>query len=300
VTPEVTLDWNLLCVTPGHLASQLEWLRRRFDLVSMKDLLKPRRARPRVALTFDDGYADNLLWGLAVLEQFSAPATVFVSSGQIGADGEFWWDELERLLFLAPSLPREVAVQRPMADQVWRRETLRDRGILYREVFALIKPLRWNEQQEVLAQLRRQFVGVPAPRSTHRALSRDELVDLATSPLISIGGHTVHHCSLASRPEAEQEEEIRVCLETLRVWTGQRVDSFSYPFGTGDDIGPLSKSYVARNGCVMARANEKGLVAAKFDRFRLPGLLVRNWPVAVFQSRLTHYLQTGGFDGGLG
>jgi len=299
VTPDVTLDWNLLCVTPDHLAGQLEWLRGRFALVSLTELLEPRRGRPRLALTFDDGYADNLLYGLPVLERFSAPATIFVTTGRIGADGEFWWDELERLLFLTPSLPNTIQLQQPLAEQVWHLDTAPDRGKLYRQLHGLIKPLRWDEQEDLLAQLRLQFVGAPPSRPTHRALMRAELEQLAASPLISIGGHAVHHSSLASRPEAEQEAEIREFLESLRAWTGQPVKSFSYPFGTAGDIGPKATAYVAVSGCVLARANEIGLLTAGLDRFRLPGLLVRNWPSAVFAARMTHYLQKGRHDAGL-
>jgi peptidoglycan/xylan/chitin deacetylase (PgdA/CDA1 family) len=59
-----------------------------------------------VAVTFDDGYADNLLNGKPLLECYDVPVTVFVTSGYVGAGREFWADELERL-FLQPGTLRQ-------------------------------------------------------------------------------------------------------------------------------------------------------------------------------------------------
>jgi peptidoglycan/xylan/chitin deacetylase (PgdA/CDA1 family) len=53
----------------------------------------PRRA---VVLTFDDGYADNLL-AKSLLEKRGLAATLFLSTGALDSSHEFWWDELERI-----------------------------------------------------------------------------------------------------------------------------------------------------------------------------------------------------------
>src|SRR5262249_21720858 len=47
-----------------------------------------------VAITCDDGYANNLLIAKPVLDRFAVPATIFLATGSLGAD-EFWWDRLE-------------------------------------------------------------------------------------------------------------------------------------------------------------------------------------------------------------
>ena len=58
-----------------------------------------------MAVTFDDGYLDNILNAKPILEKFEIPATVFVCAGMIGRDGELWWDQLERALLLTKKLP---------------------------------------------------------------------------------------------------------------------------------------------------------------------------------------------------
>ena len=48
-----------------------------------------------VALTFDDGYVDNLVFGKPRLEAADLPATVFLATGYIDRFEPFWWDELQ-------------------------------------------------------------------------------------------------------------------------------------------------------------------------------------------------------------
>ena len=62
----------------------------------------PRRA---VVVTFDDGYYDNLANAKPLLERYSIPATLFVATGYSEREGEFWSDELERLLLQPGNLP---------------------------------------------------------------------------------------------------------------------------------------------------------------------------------------------------
>ena len=54
--------------------------------------------RPRIVVTFDDGYADNLINALPIAEAKGVPITIFVTSGVLGSRSGFWWDRLGTLL----------------------------------------------------------------------------------------------------------------------------------------------------------------------------------------------------------
>lgn len=45
-----------------------------------------------MAITFDDGYADNLHNALPILEEHNVPATIFITAGYVGQNKSFYWD----------------------------------------------------------------------------------------------------------------------------------------------------------------------------------------------------------------
>jgi peptidoglycan/xylan/chitin deacetylase (PgdA/CDA1 family) len=88
--------WSL-CITPEHFAEHLEVLRRHFPIkLTQTQLLKLllNRSGCSVAITFDDGYADNFSEAVPQLKRYGIPATFFIATGYVGATREVWWDEL--------------------------------------------------------------------------------------------------------------------------------------------------------------------------------------------------------------
>ena len=72
-------------VRPAVFAAHLAWLAAECDVVPLERVQDPRApdARPAVALTFDDGYADNHQHVAPELERHHLPATFFITTGLI-------------------------------------------------------------------------------------------------------------------------------------------------------------------------------------------------------------------------
>jgi len=103
--------WGL-AVAPRHFAEHLEILRQYARPLSLRQLSQallegdlPDRS---VVVTFDDGYADNLHNAKPFLERYDIPATVFLTSGFIGREREFWWDDLDRIILQPGTLPKRL------------------------------------------------------------------------------------------------------------------------------------------------------------------------------------------------
>ena len=90
-----------LCVRPDNFAAHLEEISRAREPSTLADVSVPSR-RPRVVVTFDDGYRDNLTNALPIAESKGVPITVFVTSGILGNHHGLWWDRLGTLLRSRP------------------------------------------------------------------------------------------------------------------------------------------------------------------------------------------------------
>ena len=76
-----------LSLSPELFDAHLAWLERHADVVSLGELVASRGARrPQVAITFDDGYADNHTHALPLLTARGMTATFFLTAGFLERD----------------------------------------------------------------------------------------------------------------------------------------------------------------------------------------------------------------------
>lgn len=94
---EVNDDPHLLAVGLYKFEKQLSYIKKHFTTISLREMseqLKSKRLKKgSVAITFDDGYADNFINALPILEKLQIPATIFVTAGMIGKTEPFFWDK---------------------------------------------------------------------------------------------------------------------------------------------------------------------------------------------------------------
>lgn len=68
-------------VTCEQFAAQMRWLQEHANVLPVGDAA---RGKPGIAITFDDGYLDNLINAAPILAEFSFPATVYMVAGMAG------------------------------------------------------------------------------------------------------------------------------------------------------------------------------------------------------------------------
>jgi peptidoglycan/xylan/chitin deacetylase (PgdA/CDA1 family) len=241
--------WDL-CVAPDLFAQQLQVLHEGFRVVSLTELRRAVVAGEPpshgVVITFDDGYRDNLLVAKPLLEEHGLPATVFVTTGYVGASRDFWWDELEAL---AAST-----------------------GVASRELWEELQALGHEERLARLAGLWAS-AGSSPPEPSLR-LSHGELERLAAGPLIRLGAHTATHPHLSALPPAAQRHEIEASRSYLAEITDRPIEDFSYPHG---DFSQETLALVTAAGFESACTTHSTPVTRQTSRFELPRIQVGNW-----------------------
>lgn len=278
-------DPHMLAVSPENFRAQMRFLKRNSRVVRFEEAWSGLR-EPAVAVTFDDGYADNVLEALPVLEEAGVPATFFVSTGILGRSGEFWWDELERILLGEADYPPMFRLADHQHNRTWPAATGEQRLGLHAELHKLAGGIGEARRQGWLRQLR-DWSGVgDAGREINRPLTPEELRRLAASPWATIGAHTVTHARLSALSEDEQRHEIASSKGQLEGLLSREITVFSYPFGGKDHYDRTSVRLCREAGFRKAAANFPGQAHRWTDPFQIPRQLVRNWDEGTFASRM--------------
>jgi peptidoglycan/xylan/chitin deacetylase (PgdA/CDA1 family) len=297
-------DPERLAISTDRFAEHVAAFSARYELMSVGTMLTmlsegeklPSRG---LAITFDDGYADALAGAYPILRACNAPTTVFVTTSGLAQAREFWWDDLERLLFCAalPGVVRvpgpdlaPVTVDIPAEDRPAPSAGARERHVrfdvtqpasdlrerLYLELSQRLRPLAPEKRDALLGAVREQIGQAATTRPDHRSLTPAELRELSRDGLVEIGAHTVNHPWLASLSLGEQREEIVRSKRDLEDIIGAPVISFSYPYGTAGSFTRHTETLVRDAGFLGAVTTELGKplpwgsVSLDGDRFALP------------------------------
>ena len=297
---EAKVDPWALGVSPAHFAQQLQVLQSIANPVSLRDLVKAKSdrdlpSRP-VCITFDDGYADNLLAAKPALEAAGVPGTVFVTPGYLDVPENLWWDELAKLIldpetrqaevglslhgcqhaFVFPPQPGESEGVDP--HRLWRawEDVPGPRQTAYLSLYRLLVNLSDAERDNAMQQLRSRATPY-ADHKQHRCMTETELKELAQGDLVEIGAHTMTHPVLAQLPPEKQQYEIGTSKQRLEMLTGKFVTSFAYPYGKKNHYTRHTVKTVEANGFDCACSNFGGLVTRSSNRFALPRFQPMDW-----------------------
>jgi peptidoglycan/xylan/chitin deacetylase (PgdA/CDA1 family) len=294
------VDYFRLAVSPARFEEHLRVIRRTRHPLSLThfvhDLVAGTLPTDAVALTFDDGYVDNLVSGKPRLEAADIPATVFLATGYIDRCDAFWWDELATLILLengphrfelivrGKSLELDFGGEPPAReDGTTPTVSLKKRRAA---LWALRQALRLLDEEErrlIMVKLRLIFAGRDRRAKLGRAMTAEEVRALVTDGLVSIGAHTVTHPVLSELGAAACHREITKSKLACEALTGAPVTAFAYPYG---DFDAEARDAVKNAGFTFACSTRHGPASASSDMFALPRVHVANWNGDEFEEAL--------------
>lgn len=273
---------RMLEITPEFLDAALQRLRQLgYRILSLDAALAElrdgaRSPTPFAVLTFDDGYRDNLIHALPVLEKHGAPFTLYVTTGFAERSARLWWVELEEAVRRAGRIDTRIdgdALSLPAGTAAEKRAAFA----------AVYWRLRAGPEDRLLA-----VIGELAGRHgiDGRALVQrycmewTDIEGLARHPLATIGAHTLTHPRLARLGEAEMRTELGAGRSLLEERLGQPIVHLAYPVGDPGSAGPREFRAAAAFGYASAVTTRPGLIhPAHVDHpIALPRLSVNgNW-----------------------
>lgn len=215
--------------------------------------------RAHVSLTFDDGYADNFAIVAPVLAEFDLRATFYVTTGLIGTQARFWFDDaaLRWASLGGERLRAELA--RISGQQLGDESSPSTMS----EWLAFLKSLGTKERMRVLDELPagEKFV----PDQLDRIMAPEELKELARRGH-EIGSHSVTHPLLPQLSDTELESELALSRQWIASWVVMAPTGFCYPNGDHDERVVRAARSAGYGYACTTRAGRNG---PSQDRFRL-------------------------------
>ncbi|WEN41437.1 hypothetical protein CKCBHOJB_00989 [Thauera sp. GDN1] len=219
----------------------------------------PARA---AAITFDDGYADNWLNAVPILQKHGLHATFFIATGFL--DGGRMWNDT-----LIESVRNTRAGQIDLSwlgkptlalDSIAEKRTALD---------ALIPAIKHMPAVERDAAVSRVAESCAAVLPNDLMLTTEQLRALRSAGM-GVGAHTVSHPILARIDAASAYREIAEGRERLEELLGERCGLFAYPNGKlGQDYLAEHVEMVRSLGFDAAASTNWGASSMSTDCFQL-------------------------------
>ena len=266
----------------AQFIGQVEYLARRYRVEPLDAVVEwldqGAPGPPRVAITFDDGYADTHDVVLPVLERRGIPATLFLSTAP-PETGQPLWTDRTRSLFKhtktsTVSLPG-LGLALPLDSEPARLAALS-------RVMAVMKRLPPAGIALVSGQLEEQLGregALPA------VLDWDQVRRMARGP-ISLGAHTHFHYLLSTLGDDELYAEVETSIRLIRERVGTTVTSFAYPNGEREDYDARAIEVLRRLGLRYATTCRTGFAWPSQPRFEIARVYGKEPFLALFAARM--------------
>jgi peptidoglycan/xylan/chitin deacetylase (PgdA/CDA1 family) len=260
-----------ICLPVEVLRLQMAFVKRAYTVLPLAELVArtqrgaalPPRA---LAITFDDGYADNHRLALPVLRALDLPATIYVTTGSVDGGPPLWMSAVRALVLGARGAELAVPGLDPIRLGPPGRRSAEARA-LTRALVPLTAEDRANRLRTAAAD-----AGVDLGRALDGAmLDWNEIRALATAGW-TIGAHTVTHVNVALAAPAEAETEIAASRDTIAARIGAPVRDFAYPNSGGAHryFGADVAAILRRLDFRSAVTSRPGVVDAGTDPFAVP------------------------------
>ncbi|CAN5730412.1 polysaccharide deacetylase family protein [soil metagenome] len=215
-----------------HMCS---WLRSMFNVLPLDAAARglvagtlPSRA---LAITFDDGYADNLTVALPILQRHGLTATFFITTGFVGG-GRMWNDTVIEAVRRTPTPSLDLRDLLASERATYSLDGPTQRRAAIESIIGMAKYLAPDERARVVAAIAER-AGEPLP--TDLMMTADQVVQMRRAGM-QVGAHTVTHPILAKLDDRAAWREMDDSKRYLETLLGERVGLFAYPNGKpGED-----------------------------------------------------------------
>ncbi len=222
-----------LAITPEYLERVIHYLQQKnCRFVSLDELCQVLESgqKPKhklICLTIDDGYRDNMEFGLPVFQKHNIPFTIYVTNCFPEHTALLWWYWLEAHI----AQHRHLILETPEALREFEWQSEEQGAAMFMEMRAAIMSIPKRYFAKTLKAAFGKTDEDIKTESAAVALTWDEVRQLSSEKLVNIGAHTMNHLSCRTLTDDELEYELGQSRQMLELKTGSQIEHFAFPYG---------------------------------------------------------------------
>jgi len=245
---------------------QLSVVKRYFNVLPLTEAAErlkrgtlPRRA---VAITFDDGYADNVEIALPILQRHGLHATFFIATDYLDG-GRMWNDTVIEAIARAPTATLDLTALELGTHDI---AEVAARARVIDTILGQLKYLPPAEREQKCNAIA-VHIGTSLPDNLMMTTTQLRALHAAG---MEIGAHTLRHPILARVSDEQARSEIVGSRDRLRDLLGHDISTFAYPNGRpGVDYGRRDVEIVRSAGFKVAVSTARGHANSNMDAHQL-------------------------------
>lgn len=233
IAPTLAKPLNIRHISPEIFEKHLQFLQKNTHVISVSDFFNQKfvKGKKNIAITFDDGYLNNLKYAVPLLEKYKMPASIYIT-GINTTSHKILWPDYHDLVVSSTTKPiiyNDITFHKVGGN--YQRPYISANGINFHE---FLKTLSFAEKMQILDK----YSGENSVLSERKyfdywkLLSDEEIIKLAQSKFITIGSHGMYHNNLGFINPSDAKNELIESKKYLENLIHKEVTSVAYPDGS--------------------------------------------------------------------
>ncbi|MHC1706731.1 MAG: polysaccharide deacetylase family protein [Bacteroidales bacterium] len=257
VVPSDTPRYNGRHFSVDTFKKHLSYYKKFFDIVSLEQIFayyhenyKPKRKT--LAITFDDGYLNNLTFAVPLLEKFNFPVTFFIQGMSMEHENAITWPDTINILKAHINGPVEYEDYKfyPTLNEDFYDPA---KNI---SLISFIKKLSYKTRNEFMQLLENQYqvstIISKTNESVWKLMKPEHIRRIASNNLFEIGSHSYSHYCLGNIDGDSAKQELLQSKMALENVCQKEIVSLAYPDGSyNEEVKKISLEVGYKNLCAV-------------------------------------------------
>lgn len=224
-------------VSAKDFNNQMQHISKYYSVFSLEQILariKDDAGLPKncLAVTFDDGYADNYTFAYPILKKYNLPATIFLTVDCIETQTSLWFDQILSA-FKATGKNKFVC---PITETVFEIDSMEKKIHAAHIMLEKLKKQENAQRKKSIHDVLKELgISSTETQNASNLLTWPRIKEMSRHN-ITFGSHTMTHPILANLPVSELDWELTTSRQVIEHHIGKAVQFFAYPNGKCQDF----------------------------------------------------------------